>query len=346
MCNIAGYAGEKRAAPILIEMIKRQQYFDGGLSTGIATIHNGKLYSAKILGDADDLIQKTDALSLPGTIGIIHSRPDNDFIQNAHPFLCENKQTAIVENGNACKDEAVLSERSRVVNLLLDNGFVFDSAVVKEKSTNPQLNDGRYVSYDEVYAKYIEYLRKENSLTYPRAMAKASSDLFSDSVYLMLSANSPDNIYVSRMTRPMNIMKADGECYISTSQMAFPELDNAEYIKTLPHMKICVVTKDGYAETDNMITTGTVTDYIPEEFADIKEALRRKLQKAPSSMDGMGGGITVSNVSPHNFRPHVKVIYDALWELHKEGVLKTEIRTSSLSWLPESIKVKRTFFSV
>ena len=39
MCNIAGYAGGKQAVPILLEMLRRQQPYDGDMSTGVATIH-------------------------------------------------------------------------------------------------------------------------------------------------------------------------------------------------------------------------------------------------------------------------------------------------------------------
>jgi len=45
MCTIAGYAGPKRAAPILIEMLRKEQFIDGGLSTGIATILYDALWS-------------------------------------------------------------------------------------------------------------------------------------------------------------------------------------------------------------------------------------------------------------------------------------------------------------
>ena len=69
MCNIAGYLGEKNAAPILLEMLRRQAPFDGDMSTGIATVHEGKLYYRKIVGDVDRLIRETDVLSLPGTVG-------------------------------------------------------------------------------------------------------------------------------------------------------------------------------------------------------------------------------------------------------------------------------------
>ena len=44
MCNIAGYAGNKQAAPILLEMLRKQELYDGDMSTGVATIHEGKLY--------------------------------------------------------------------------------------------------------------------------------------------------------------------------------------------------------------------------------------------------------------------------------------------------------------
>ena len=62
MCIIAGYTGDKPAAPIIIEMLKKTEYIDGGLSTGIATIHEGKLYMRKVVGDVDTLIRETDAL--------------------------------------------------------------------------------------------------------------------------------------------------------------------------------------------------------------------------------------------------------------------------------------------
>ena len=70
MCNIAGYIGEKRAAPILIEMLRRQEGFDGGVCTGIVTLHEGRLYYRKVVGGVDALLKATDAMSLPGTVGI------------------------------------------------------------------------------------------------------------------------------------------------------------------------------------------------------------------------------------------------------------------------------------
>ena len=74
MCNIAGYVGERRAAPILIEMLRREEGIDAGFYTGIATLHEGKIHYRKLTGNLDDLLRETDAIDLPGNIGIIHSR--------------------------------------------------------------------------------------------------------------------------------------------------------------------------------------------------------------------------------------------------------------------------------
>lgn len=49
MCNIAGYSGNQQAAPILLEMLRKQQPYDGDMTTGVATIHGGKLYFKKPL---------------------------------------------------------------------------------------------------------------------------------------------------------------------------------------------------------------------------------------------------------------------------------------------------------
>ena len=70
MCNIAGYVGERSAAPILIEMMRREEGFDAGFYTGIATIHEGKIHYRKITGDLDTLLKNTDAASLPGNIAV------------------------------------------------------------------------------------------------------------------------------------------------------------------------------------------------------------------------------------------------------------------------------------
>jgi len=348
MCNISGYAGTKQAAPILVEMLKKQEFFDGGLSTGIATIDDdGNLYYAKVFGSVDDLIKKTDALNFPGTVGVIHSRPDDNFIEHASPIMCEDNKTAVVVNGNMCKDERLVARREKLIKMFLDMGVEFDTARVMEKTSYPTLPDGRHISYIELYMKYVEYLKSQGYSDYAQRMSMASTEIFSDLVFVLVSAHSPGNIYVSRITRSMNIMKTKDATYLSTSQIAFPELNDIEYMECLPQMETCIVNKDGFTVSPYPIGGGTVVDFTPEEYKVIEDDLRQKLTEKPIPLARLGGGIMVANASPDRFRPNVKATYDALWQFHKEGILKQHIDTISLPWLtPPDREIKTVFFSI
>ncbi|HQL87813.1 MAG TPA: hypothetical protein PLH67_09350, partial [Lentisphaeria bacterium] len=100
MCNMAAYAGTEPAAPILLRLIAAQEGFGGGHFTGLATIHEGRLHIAKVVGDCATLIRETPAAELPGTVGIIHSRTPSAPLQEwAQPFLAWNDQVAYQANG-------------------------------------------------------------------------------------------------------------------------------------------------------------------------------------------------------------------------------------------------------
>lgn len=345
MCNIAGYVGTKQASPILIEMIKRQEYLDGGLSTGIATIHEGKLYFAKVKGNADELIKKTDALNFPGTVGIIHSRPDDNYLEFAHPFLSEDRKTALVLNGNACTDEYLIKQRNSQVRYLHEVCHMsFDSVTKLPRSTFPQLSDGRYVAFGEVMAKTVEQIRNDTNCDYDKALSEAASKLFADVVNVLVSANSPGSLYVTRISRPMNIMKTSDGCYIATSQFGFPDTE-FKYMQSLPQMTSCVINKNGFTDTGYTVTGGTVTDFTEEEYAQIKSGLKKRLSEGEHSMDDLGGGLFKADRKADKLRPNTKLAYNILWDFYKEGILKTKIKDSSLPWLPGKT-IKRIFFNI
>ena len=67
MCVIAGYMGNKQAAPVLLKMLQQEEGLGGGYYSGIATIHEGKLHYEKVVGDAGTLIKNTSAMHLLGT---------------------------------------------------------------------------------------------------------------------------------------------------------------------------------------------------------------------------------------------------------------------------------------
>jgi glutamine---fructose-6-phosphate transaminase (isomerizing) len=101
MCGIVGYVGGKQAAPLLLEGLKRLEY-RGYDSAGIATLANGHFTVHRSPGKLSNLVQKLADASLPGTVGIghtrwaTHGRPTEP---NAHPHRDCTGQVVVVHNG-------------------------------------------------------------------------------------------------------------------------------------------------------------------------------------------------------------------------------------------------------
>ncbi len=98
MCGIVGYAGRRRALPIVLEALKRLEY-RGYDSAGVAILDK-KIQLHKDRGEIRELEGKLPKLS--GTSGLGHTRwathgaPSQE---NAHPFLDCHGQIALAHNG-------------------------------------------------------------------------------------------------------------------------------------------------------------------------------------------------------------------------------------------------------
>lgn len=227
MCNIAGYVGIKQAAPILLEMMKKEEGFAGGYNTGIATIYDGKIFYDKLVGDVDKLIRDTDAASFPGNIGICHSRSkSHSGSEWAHPFVAlENGEPvcAYIANGNPAKksDPAV---NDAYANRLADEGFTMLSRVENptSKSAYPQLRDGSKVHSSDVICQLTyKYMKKGDEA--PDALEKAFLDIISERVGLFLTLDNQNAIAWARGNMPVFVAFADHGAYIASTPLAFPE---------------------------------------------------------------------------------------------------------------------------
>src|SRR5436189_2930722 len=101
MCGIVGYIGEKRAAPLLLEGLRRLEY-RGYDSAGITVQVNGDLVTRKAVGKIIELEKMMSNGGEPiGTIGIAHTRwathgaPNHI---NAHPHMDCGGHIAVVHN--------------------------------------------------------------------------------------------------------------------------------------------------------------------------------------------------------------------------------------------------------
>lgn len=335
MCNIVAYAGQKPAAPILIDMIRRSAIFDGGYSTGIATIHEGRIYWRKMTKGIEEFVNETDVMELPGTIGFIHSRPANNFYEYAHPYVSSSGRTAIVTNGT-CSHDKYEPIRNATVNKLYDAGYHFRSARFAREDSFPQLKTGEYVANGEATAFNVEY-NMNQGLSLDKAFAKSCDEMFSDFVTLMLSLEDFNHIRALRTCRPMYVLKNDGESYMATCDFAFPENVNGEVI-SIPTTTVCKLGRGTFEITNEKTTIEEIKPLTPELYEIAYERMTEMLKgkaSAPLTYDDvevpfwkempeLWGDSTYYQFAP--------LVYETLSRLRDEGKLKMQIRPKFNHW--------------
>jgi len=226
MCNIAGYVGSQPAAPILIEMMRREEGWAGGYYTGLATIHEGKIHYAKCVGDLDKLLDSTDAAELPGCIGIIHSRSKSGGDAKwAHPFVSkrdDNVTAAYVANGSQGFFAPQQRDVTPLAARLSDAGYIFDSREPFAVGNYPKLPDGSCVHMSDVMAQLIASRINEGTPS-AEAMSTSFCEMPSEIVGLLLSLAEPESISWARVNMPMSVAFAPHGAYLSSTPQAFPD---------------------------------------------------------------------------------------------------------------------------
>jgi len=225
MCNIAGYVGSRPAAPVLIEMMRKQEGWGGGYYTGIATMLEGRIYYAKLTGDLDRLVAETKAAELPGNIGILHSRsPSGGGDEWAHPFVDDRGgcvRLAYVANGAV----GCFSDRNRFVGetaqRLEESGYVFHSRTEQAVGNYPCLAGGGCAHMSDVMAQLIAE-KIDDGMCAGDAMDLAFCEMPAEIVGLMLAVSEPDCIVWSRINMPMFVGFSDHGAYMATTPQAFP----------------------------------------------------------------------------------------------------------------------------
>lgn len=262
MCNIAGYIGKKQAAPILCEMMKKQEGFYGGYYTGIVT-HNGeKLCSTKVIGNMENLLNETDAIYFFGTTGFLHSRSKSGGgLEWGHPFLNNAGNLAYIANGSpGCfSDDEITKKRCTVATELEKKGIVFPSRVVGAIGKYPFLSDGTSIHISDLQCQYISTLTDEG-MEIDEAMSYANTTLPCEVVSLVMREENPASIFVSRINYPMMIgIATDGDVYLATTALAFPEDVEFRLIELLPPATTCEIFEGGYKTSVHPIAINNVS---------------------------------------------------------------------------------------
>jgi glucosamine--fructose-6-phosphate aminotransferase (isomerizing) len=194
MCGIFGYSGKKRALPLIINGLKKLEY-RGYDSSGIAVCESGSLHVYKEVGRVEKLEETIGNVFSSGSTAIGHTRwatHGSVNINNSHPHISASGKIAIVHNG-IVENYAVLKK-----DLVL-HGYSFNS----DTDT-------------EVLVNFIEYIKDEYSLSLEDAFRLALSKVVGAYAVVLISADRPNTIMLSKVSSPLVVGVCDGEYFVSS----------------------------------------------------------------------------------------------------------------------------------
>jgi glucosamine--fructose-6-phosphate aminotransferase (isomerizing) len=210
LCGIIGYIGKKRAAPLLLEGLKRLEY-RGYDSAGIATIAD-ELSLKKDQGKIDDIHKALNLSGMSGTLGIGHTRwatHGEPSQANAHPHVDQDNRVAVVHNG-------IIENYEELRQSLVEKGYKFDSETDTE--VVPQL-----ISH---------YMREGSGLE--EAVKRAVGQLEGSYALAIVAVSEPDKLVLVRKESPLIIGVGDNELFVASDIPAI-----------LPHTKRVLIMEDG-----------------------------------------------------------------------------------------------------
>ncbi len=189
MSGLVGYIGDRKAAPVILDVLSRLEY-RGYDSSGIAALSGDSLKVHRTLGRPAKLAEKLKVKETPGNAGIGHTRwasHGKPSIRNAHPLT--GGKTAVVHNG-------ILEGADEIKKKLIKEGAVFRSETDTE--VIPHLIDRRW----------------RGSLL--ETVLACINELKGGLTCAIISSRDPDAIVIVKKGNPVVVGFGDGE-YIAAS---------------------------------------------------------------------------------------------------------------------------------
>ncbi len=273
MCGIVGYLGNREAAPILLNGLKRLEY-RGYDSAGIATISESQVYLVKEVGKIRKLEEALNDTMPAGQVGIGHTRwathgKPNKI--NAHPHTDCHNNIVLIHNG-------IIENFSVLKKLLQQSGHTFKS----DTDT-------------EVIAHLIEELY-HNGHSFEEAFREALLKVEGTFGIAVLNKDEPNRIYVARKGSPIVIGVGEGEYFVASD--VTPLIPHTRNVFYLEDDEMAILTKQG-------IITKTIQNKVIEkhvhkitmELSDIEKSgfdhymLKEIFEQPKTIMDTMRGRI-------------------------------------------------------
>ena len=219
MCGIVGYIGNKDAAPILLEGLKRLEY-RGYDSAGVAVLTNGKITVEKQAGKISALEQSLAQNALSGKLGIAHTRWATHGVPNqtnAHPHTDTTGRIALIHNG-------IIENYQTIKTKLESNGYKFSTDTDTEALVN----------------MISEYYQNGNNLN--EAVRAALSQVEGTNGIAVISKDDPNTLIAARRGSPLVVGMGKNEFFVASDVSAI--INHTKDVTYLDDNEIAVITRD------------------------------------------------------------------------------------------------------
>jgi glucosamine--fructose-6-phosphate aminotransferase (isomerizing) len=223
MCGIVGYIGDNKAAPILINGIKRLEY-RGYDSSGISIIENDTIQCEKSVGFISELEKKVNGKFNEGTLGIVHTRwatHGAPTIENAHPHIDCTGKISIVHNG-------IIENYNYLKTKLEKEGHIF-----KSETDSEVLAHLIESCFEGVLEDAVRTALKEVEGAYGLAI---------------ISLDDPGKLVAARRGSPLIVGIGEREHYVASDVATI--LEYTKEVVYLDDNEIAVLTRDNLKTTD------------------------------------------------------------------------------------------------
>jgi glucosamine--fructose-6-phosphate aminotransferase (isomerizing) len=298
MCGIVGAVAERDIVPTLVEGLRRLEY-RGYDSAGVAVVGDDKVISLRrTVGKVSELDKKLEQDPLQGRLGVAHTRwatHGGVSEANAHPHL-SGRRVAVIHNG-------IIENFQPIKDELQSKGYEFHSET------------------DTEVAAHLIHDHLQQGLDLVEAVGKAVERFEGAYALLVVDAEDPDRIVVSRVASPLVIGLGDGENFVASGVPAL--LPVTQRFIYLEQGDLAEIRRDGVriVDTDGNTVSREVHetewDSQSAEKAPYSHFMLKEIFEQPSALaDTLYGRVSNQRVLPKSLGPRASELLDQVEHIH------------------------------